>query len=86
MPGLQVAMAAYDVLEDATADWEAFEGAADAGAVVDCAVIERTLVEVTHFHRGSAGGWGQGVIASAVYGVVWPPAILVGAPRRGRRR
>jgi hypothetical protein len=79
MPVMQVAIAAYDQLEDATADWGAFEDAAEAGAIVDGAVIERTLVEVTHFHRGSGSGWGQGVIASAVYGVVWPPAIIVGA-------
>jgi hypothetical protein len=79
MAGLQVAIAAYVTLEDATSDWVAFEGEAGPGAVVDGAVIERTLAEVTCFHRGSVGGWGQGVIASAVCGVLWPPALLVGA-------
>jgi hypothetical protein len=26
---------------------------------------------------GSSAGWGRGVIASAVLGVLWPPAMLV---------
>ena len=76
MAGLQVAIAAYVTLEDATLDWVAFEGEAGPGAVVDGAVIERTLAEVNRFDRGSVGGWGQGVIASAVCGVLWPPASL----------
>lgn len=79
MAGLHVAMAAYDMLEDARADWSAFDESAAPGAVLDGAVIERTLAEVTRFDRASTSGWGNGVIACAVYGVVWPPAILVGA-------
>lgn len=56
-----------------------FERAVSPGALVDGAVIERTAVEVTGFHFGSSSGWGRGVIACAVCGVLWPPAMLVGA-------
>ena len=74
-------LAAYQSLAAARADWDAFELAAKSGSceLVDAALIERTLDEVSEFHFQSPAGWGRGVIASAVCGVLWPPAMLLGA-------
>lgn len=74
-------LAAYRSFAAARADWDAFEQAARSGPcqLVDAALIERTLDEVSEFHSQSPAGWGRGVIASAVCGVLWPPAMLVGA-------
>ena len=74
-------LAAYQSLAAARADWDAFEQAAKSGSweLVDAALIERTLDEVSEFHFQSPAAWGRGVIASAVCGVLWPPAMLVGA-------
>ena len=79
MLGLVVGLAAYDSLDGVISDWEAFERVAARGAMVDGALVERSEVEVTRFHARSVLGWGRGVIASAVCGVLWPPALVVGA-------
>lgn len=78
---ITVTLAAYQSLAAARADWDAFELAAKSGSceLVDGALIERTLDEVSEFHFQSPAGWGRGVIASAVCGVLWPPAMLLGA-------
>ena len=77
--GLRIALAAYDTLDDAAADWAEYLTSAEPGSVIDGAIIERTHTEVTRFHAGTSCGWGRGVIACAVCGVLWPPALLVGA-------
>ena len=81
MTPITVTLAAYQSLAAARADWDAFELAAKSGSceLVDAALIERTLDEVSEFHFQSPAGWGRGVIASAVCGVLWPPAMLLGA-------
>jgi len=79
MPSLNVSIAAYETLEHAMSDWSDFERTVVAGGLVDGALIERTAVEVTGFHFCAPSGWGRGVIACAVCGVLWPPAMLVGA-------
>jgi hypothetical protein len=81
LTAITVTLAAYRSFAAARADWDAFELAARSGSweLVDAALIERTLDEVSEFHFQSPAGWGRGVIASAVCGVLWPPAILVGA-------
>ena len=78
---LNVTLAAYRSFAGARADWDAFELAAKSPPceLVDAALIERTLDEVSEFHSQSPAGWGRGVIASAVCGVLWPPSMLVGA-------
>ena len=75
-------LAAYQALAEARADWDAFElgwGPSPRCELVDAALIERTLDEVSKIHSWSSAGWGRGVIASAVCGVLWPPSMLVGA-------
>jgi hypothetical protein len=81
LTAITVTLAAYQSLAAARADWDAFELAAESGSweLVDAALIERTLDEISEFHSRSPAGWGRGVIASAVCGVLWPPAMLVGA-------
>ena len=78
---INVTLVAYRSFAAARADWDALELAAKSGScqLVDAALIERTLDEVSQFHFQSSAGWGRGVIASAVCGVLWPPAMLVGA-------
>jgi hypothetical protein len=78
---MNVTLAAYRSFAAACADWDAFELAARSCScqLVDAALIERTLDEVSEFHFQSSAGWGRGVIASAVCGVLWPPSMLVGA-------
>ena len=78
-PGLTVTVAAYRELEDARLDEAALGSSAAPGEKLDVAVLERTLDEITGFQRGVSRGWGQGVLASAVCGALWPPCLVVGA-------
>ena len=78
---INVTLAAYESFSDARAEWDELELAADTApsVMVDAALVERTLDEVSEFHFQSSAGWGRGVVASAVCGVLWPPSMLVGA-------
>jgi hypothetical protein len=82
MPGLSVTVAAYGAFASAAGSWDALDRAvAEASVVlVDAALLERNDdAQVVRFHEHSAAGWGDGLIASAVVGLLSPPALLVGA-------
>jgi len=76
-----IAVAAYQSLSAAVADWDQFEQPAGAAVgVIDTALIERDDDRVKALLRFSMlHGWGRGSIASAVIGVLCPPALLSGA-------
>lgn len=77
--GLAVTLAAYQELEAARRDVRALCCRAAPGELLDVALVERTLGEMTAFHGFPASGWGQGVLVSAVCGALWPPSLIVGA-------
>jgi hypothetical protein len=80
MSRLSVSVAAYGAFAPAAADWDDLDRAVAAGTIdlVDAALLERDDTQVVRFHRYLATGWGRGLIASAVVGLVSPPALLVG--------
>ena len=80
MASLSVTVAAYGSFEAAAADWD--ETARLPGSelnLIDAALIERTDGRVAALHRCSAQGWAEGSVASAVVGMLSPPALLDGA-------
>jgi len=77
--GLTVAVAAYQELEAARRDVRALCSRAAPGELLDVALVERTLGEMTAFHGCADSGWGHGVLASAVCGALWSPSLVVGA-------
>jgi hypothetical protein len=77
--GLTITVAAFDDLDDAFRAQAVLCSKARPGELFDVAIIERTLDEVTGFHGYSSSGWGRGILASAVCGVLWPPCLVVGA-------
>jgi hypothetical protein len=81
MSRLSVSVAAYGAFAPAAADWDDLDRAVAARAIdlIDAALVERDDTKVVRFHRYSAAAWGRGLIASAVVGLVSPPALLVGA-------
>ncbi len=81
MVDLDVTASTFGSLEAAQLRWEALDVAARTAApsLLDAVLVERTIEEISKFHRLSEVGGGGGVFASAVCGVVWPPAIVVGA-------
>ena len=64
-----------------TRNWAAFDKEAWSAPseLIDAVLVERTLDEFSKFHARSAAGWGRGVIASAVCGILWPSSMRVGA-------
>ena len=78
---LDVTASTFGSLETAQLHWDALDAAAKIAApsLLDAVLVERTIEEISKFHRSSEVGGGGGVFASAVCGVVWPPAIVVGA-------
>jgi hypothetical protein len=77
--GLTVTVAAFDDLDDALHAQAVLCSTAGPRDLFDVAIIERTLDEVTGFHGYETSGWGRGILASAVCGVLWPPCLVVGA-------
>jgi hypothetical protein len=81
MVDLKVTASTFGSLETAQLHWEALDVVARIAtpSLLDAVLVERTIVEVSKSHRLSEVGGGGGVFASAVCGIVWPPAIVVGA-------
>ena len=81
MSRLSVTVAAYGAFAPAAADWDDLDRAVARGDVelIDAALFERDDTQVVQFHEYSAAGWGDGLVASAVLGLLSPPALLVGA-------
>jgi len=77
--GLAVTVAAYRELEAARGDVRALCSRAASGELLDVAVVERTVGEMTAFHGCADSGWGRGVLVSAVCGALWSPSLVVGA-------
>src|SRR5262245_36164058 len=82
MSDLTITVAAYDDLTKAQTDWAQVESAGDANSIYisDAAMLERDsdgLVET--IHRQSHHGWGKGAVVGAVWGLLFPPAIIGGA-------
>jgi hypothetical protein len=76
---LTVTVAALHGLDDARWAEAALRSLVAPGDLLDVAIIERTLDEVTAFHCSANAAWGGGVLASAVCGALWPPCLVVGA-------
>jgi uncharacterized membrane protein len=86
MSDLCITVAAYDDLVGAQTDWATIEGAADGHAlyISDGAMLERDADGmVTTIHRQSHHGWGKGAVVGAVWGLLFPPALLAGAVAGG---
>jgi hypothetical protein len=82
--GLCVTVAAYGTFEAATADWDDIDRCpVNHSNTIDAVLVEREEDRVASLHRFSMQGWGYGWIASAVVGVLWPPALLAGAVAGG---
>ncbi|MGZ4708242.1 MAG: hypothetical protein ACXWBN_05825 [Acidimicrobiales bacterium] len=77
---MSVTVAAYGSLEAASADWdEIARFPAAEFNLIDAALIEKCDHRVAALHRCSATGWAEGSVASALVGMLSPPALLDGA-------
>jgi uncharacterized membrane protein len=82
MSDLCITVAAYDDLTKAQTDWTLVEAAGDANSVYisDAAMLGRDPDgRVENIHRQSHHGWGKGAVVGAVWGLVFPPALIGGA-------
>jgi uncharacterized membrane protein len=82
MSDLCITVAAYDDLTNAQTDWTLVEAAGDANSVYisDAAMLGRDPDgRVQNIHRQSHHGWGKGAVVGAVWGLVFPPALIGGA-------
>ena len=82
MSDLCITVAAYDDLTNAQTDWSLVEAAGDADSVYisDAAMLGRDRDgRVENIHRQSHHGWGKGAVVGAVWGLVFPPALIGGA-------
>ncbi len=81
MSPTNVTVVVHNSLENANANWAAFDTEAWSAPseLIDAVLVERTLDEFSKFHTRSGAGWGRGVIASAVCGVLWPSSMRIGA-------
>jgi uncharacterized membrane protein len=81
MKNLSTTVAVYDDMNAAEADWAAIETASQDGRVelADAALIVNNENGVNIVKRQSHHGWGKGVVAGAVVGILFPPAILSSA-------
>src|SRR4029453_16825600 len=79
MKNLSTTIAVYPDLPTAHKDWALVESAASSDAIYlgDAALIERALDgTVVTVERHSHHGWGKGIVAGAVVGLLFPPAIM----------
>jgi hypothetical protein len=77
---LSVTVAAYGSFQAATTDWdETTRFPAVELNLIDAALIERSDHRVAAVHRCSSQGWARGSVASALVGMLSPPALLDGA-------
>jgi hypothetical protein len=77
---LSITVAAYGSFGAAAADWdETARLPAAELSVIDAALIERHDHRVAALHRCSTKGWAEGSVASALVGMLSPPALLDGA-------
>jgi uncharacterized membrane protein len=82
MKNLSTTVAAYADEARAEKDWATVEEAAKSGSIelADAALVTKAADgTVSAVNRQSHHGWGKGAIAGAVVGVLFPPAIVVGA-------
>jgi uncharacterized membrane protein len=82
MSNLAITVAAYDDITGAQTDWAAVEGAGDSDLIYinDAAMLERDPDgRVETLHRQSHHGWGKGAVVGAVWGLLFPPALIGGA-------
>jgi uncharacterized membrane protein len=82
MADLCITVAAYDDLTKAQTDWALVEAAGDADSIYisDAAMLERDPEgRVAQIHRQSHHGWGKGAVVGAVWGLLFPPALIAGA-------
>jgi uncharacterized membrane protein len=86
MTDLCITVAAYDDLTKAQTDWALVEAAGDANSIYisDAAMLERDPDgRVEKIHRQSHHGWGKGAVVGAVWGLIFPPALIGGAVAGG---
>ena len=79
MKNLSTTIAVYPDLPTAHKDWALVESAASSDAIHlgDAALVERALDgTVVTVERHSHHGWGKGIVAGAVVGLLFPPAIM----------
>jgi len=79
MRGLSTTIAAYPDLSEAEKDWASVESAASSDAIElgDAALIQlESDGTAASVERHSHHGWGKGLVAEAVVGLLFPPAII----------
>ena len=82
MDNLSTTIAAYADAATAEKDWAAVESAAKAHSIdlADAALVTKAADgTVSSVDRQSHHGWGKGAVCGAIVGVLFPPAIIVGA-------
>jgi len=82
MRNLTTTIAVYPDLETAKKDWAQVESAASSKEIDlgDAALVQRLpdgMVQTVE--RQSHHGWGKGLVAGAVVGLLFPPSIIIGA-------
>jgi uncharacterized membrane protein len=86
MRNLSTTIAVYPDLPTAEKDWTSVESAAKSDAIDlgDAALVQRgSDGSAVTVERHSHNGWGKGLVAGAVVGLLFPPAIIVGAATGG---
>jgi uncharacterized membrane protein len=82
MKALSTTVAVYDDLATAQKDWAALENAASTKAIdlADAALVQRNQDgEIQSIQRQEHHGWGKGMVAGAVVGILFPPSLIAGA-------
>jgi uncharacterized membrane protein len=82
MRNLTTTIAVYPDLPTAKKDWVSVESAASSDTIDlgDAALVQRLpdgMVQTVE--RQSHNGWGKGLVAGAVVGLLFPPSIIIGA-------
>ena len=76
---LSTTVAAYSDQGAAEKDWDAIEVSAKSGGIdlADAALVHREPDgNITTLRRQSHHGWGKGVIAGAMVGLIFPPSLI----------